>query len=310
MPMACIGSTWPRPWVARALEDSARMDWRMWDWLNRWRHSGASPRLAHNAVEGALGRWRGASIPDDLWLGLLARYPFLRGDGAQQEQVLREMCMRFLRSKEFHGAGGLEITDPMALAIAAQACLPVLALGLHWYDDFVGIVVHPGEVLARREVADEAGVVHRYSEVLVGEAMHQGPVMLSWHDVQQAGADGEHPYNVVIHEFAHKLDLRDGAADGCPPLPAGFLGTGSAAAARRVWFAALNPEYETFRENVTIAERFSGTPTWLDPYAATSIDEFFAVACEAYFVDRARFKAEHARLMPLFDGFFGNALSA
>jgi Mlc titration factor MtfA (ptsG expression regulator) len=282
----------------------------MWRWLNRWRHAGTGPQQPHIAAASALGRWRGTPIPDALWLDLLARYPFLQGDTRQQEQALRQLCLRFLRTKEFHGAGGLEITDAMALTIAAQACLPVLALGLHWYDDFVGIVVHPGEVLARREVADEAGVVHYYNEVLVGEAMHQGPVMLSWHDVQQAGVDGEHPYNVVIHEFAHKLDLRDGAADGCPPLPAGFLGTSSVAAARHAWFAALKPEYKAFRESATIAERFSGTPTWLDPYAATSIDEFFAVACEAYFVDRGRFRAEHARLMPLFDGFFGGALSA
>ncbi len=261
----------------------------MWSWFNRW---GATP------------------IPEASWLDLLVRYPFLRRDNPQQEHALRQLCMRFLRSKEFHGAGGLDITDEMALAISAQACLPVLALGLHWYDDFVGIVVHPGEVIAKREVADAAGVVHRYSEVLAGEAMHQGPVMLSWHDVQQAGAHADRPYNVVIHEFAHKLDMRDGAADGCPPLPAGFLGTKSGAAARNLWFAAFNPEYQDFCERATIAERFSGAPTWLDPYAATSIDEFFAVACEAYFVDRSRFKVEHPRLMPPLDAFFCSVVNA
>lgn len=276
----------------------------MWNWLNRWWRADAHPPAAHGPALAPLHRGRGTPIPDALWQALLARYPFLLAHAAPREADLRHLCMGFLDQKRFHGAGGLQITDELALAIAAQACLPVLSLGLHWYDDFVGIVVHAGEVLARRTMADEAGVVHHYDEVLAGEAMDQGPIMLSWHDVQQAGTDAERPYNVVIHEFAHKLDMRDGAADGCPPLPAGFFGSSSAAQARQFWFAALQPEYEDFRERATIAERFSGAPTWLDPYGAESIDEFFAVACEAYFVDRKRFETEHPRLTPLFRGFF------
>ena len=267
----------------------------MWRWLQALRGRIAEPGYGHGL---------GKPIPDALWRATLRRYPFLLDQRAQDEARLRGLCMQFLGEKEFHGASGLNISDEIALAIAAQACLPVLRLGLAWYDDFVGIVVHPGEVLASREVTDEAGVIHRYKEALAGEAMHQGPVMLSWQDVQQAGQDAERPYNVVIHEFAHKLDLRDGAPDGCPPLPANFMGAKSAKQARQAWLAVLQAEYEAFRERTTIAERFSGAPTWLDPYAASAIDEFFAVACEAYFVDRKRFAAEHPSLLPLFDAFF------
>ena len=129
------------------------------------------------------------------------------------------MAARFLADKEFHGANGMAITDTVAVAIAAQAVLPVLHLGLGWYDDFVGIVVHPDEVLARRTVHDETGVVHHYEEVLAGEAMDGGPVMLNWRDVEGAGATADQGYNVVIHEFVHKIDMRDGTPDGCPPLP-------------------------------------------------------------------------------------------
>ena len=74
----------------------------------------------------------------------------------------------------------------MAVAIAAQACLPVLRLGLRPYDGFVGIVVHPDEVQVRREFVDDDGVVHEYDDVLAGEAMEGGPVMLSWRDVSGA----------------------------------------------------------------------------------------------------------------------------
>ena len=158
-------------------------------------------------------------IPQALWLEALARYPFISALPAGELARLRALAGEFLGTKQFHGAKGFAITDEVALAIAVQAVLPVLHLGLHWYDDFVGIVVHQDEVLARRTVQDDAGVVHHYREELAGEAMDGGPVMVNWHDVDRAGSTAERGYNVVIHEFAHKIDMRDGAPDGCPPLP-------------------------------------------------------------------------------------------
>jgi Mlc titration factor MtfA (ptsG expression regulator) len=242
-----------------------------------------------------------APIPDALWQQVLADFPFLAERPPQELARLRALAGRFLREKEFHGQG-LAITDTMALSIAAQAVLPVLHLGLHWYDDFVGIVVHPGQVVARRSQMDEAGVVHDWEEALAGEAMDQGPVMLSWEDVREAGPRAAEGYNVVIHEFVHKIDMRDGAPDGCPPLPS--------RAARKAWLDVLEAEYAAFREQVVVAERFGGEPTWLDPYAAEGPDEFFAVACEAYFVNPTRFTQTFPRLRGLFDSFFLVSASA
>lgn len=243
-------------------------------------------------------RRRGApALPDALWDATLARYPFLADRPPADRQRLRELAAAFLAEKEFHGAGGLAITDEIALAIAAQAVLPVLHLGLAWYDDFVTVVVHPDEVLARRSTMDETGVVHDWDEVLAGEAMEGGPVMLNWRDVAQAGTSAATGFNVVIHEFVHKIDLRDGAPDGCPPLPS--------REARREWLGAMERSYQRFREDVIKAERFGAEPPWLDPYGATAIDEFFAVACEAYFVNRSRFAQDFQELAVLFDGFYG-----
>ncbi len=249
---------------------------------------------------------QGRKIPDALWDRSMADHPFLAALPAVDLQRLRELSGSFLEQKEFHGAHGLTITDEMAMAVAVQACLPVLHLdgGLTWYDDFVGIVIQPGEVVAQREVMDDDGVVHHYDEVLSGEAMDLGPIMLSWQDVAGAGASAEAGYNVVIHEFVHKIDMRDGAPDGCPPLPSGFMGSGSMREAREKWFALLQPAYDDFREKVIIAERFSGEQPWLDPYGAESIDEFFAVACEGYFVNREQFTRDFAPLVALFDAFF------
>lgn len=247
----------------------------MWDWLRRR---------------------RAPAIPDDLWRRTLARYPFLAQRDAQEVERLRTLSAEFLAVKEFQGAGGLVISDEIALAIAAQAVLPVLHLGLGWYGGFVGIVVHPDEVVARRIMMDETGVVHDWDEVLAGEAMEGGPVMLNWRDVAQAGASAETGFNVVIHEFVHKIDMRDGASDGCPPLPS--------LQARRHWLEVMQRAYQRFREEVIKAERFGEEEPWLDAYGATAIDEFFPVACEAYFVNRARFTREFPELTELFDGFY------
>lgn len=258
-------------------------------------------------------RRAGPAIPDALWVATLADYPFLADRPAAAVSALRQLSQDFLRQKEFFGADGLVITDAMAVAIAAQACLPVLHLRhggapLDWYSDFVGIVVHPGEVVARREFTDDDGVVHHYDEVLSGEAMHRGPVMLSWSDVARSGATAREGYNVVVHEFAHKIDMRDGRDDGCPPLPPGLRGHASVAAARKAWRHDWQRAFERFREQHIVAERFGGALPWLDAYGAESLTEFFAVACEGYFVNRSRFATDFPDLMPWLDAFFTPAL--
>lgn len=231
------------------------------------------------------------AIPDDLWKRTLVRYPFLQRRNPQDATELRRLTSLFLDRKEFSAAGSLRLTDAMVVAVAAQAVLPVLRLGLARYDGFVGIVLHAGAVLARREVADAGGVVHTYEEELSGEAMDGGPVMLSWHDVRGAGHTAAAGYNVVIHEFAHVLDLASGHADGMPVLPNHL----SAQEWRETW----TPEFERFAGRVE-AEAI----TVLDPYGATAPEEFFAVASEAFFVQPVAMRTEHESLYDLLVRFY------
>lgn len=239
-------------------------------------------------------------IPDALWRRTLKRFPFLPAQGSQDEQALRRMSSLFLDRKEFTGAQGLSVTDDMALAIAAQACLPVLHLGLQRYDSFIGIVVQPGAVRTRRSHMDDQGIVHEYEDELSGEAVPGGPVMLSWRDVRSAGPKAQAAYNVVIHEFAHVLDLADGVADGVPLLPPTL--------SPKAWQWTLQQEFEAFCERVDVLEdatdEIHATGTALDPYGATAIDEFFAVATEAFFVAPQPMQREHPALYALFTRFY------
>lgn len=266
--------------------------------------------------------WRHApQTPDALWNSVVQRHPFLNSLSATEQGGLRQLSHHFLLEKEFHGAHDLQISDGMALTIAAQACLPLLHMGapsgrprshplqvLDWYDDFVGIVIQPGAALARRRQADAAGIVHQFEEALAGEAMDRGPVMLSWEDVASAPQTIDSGHNLVIHEFVHKIDMRGMQAgavpDGAPALSGRLWGKGSDAKAREHWRATMSEAYDRFREQLAMAERFGGERPWLDPYAATDPAEFFSVTCEAYFVNRPRFEQWFPTLALLYDGFF------
>ena len=234
-------------------------------------------------------------IPADLWKRTLVRYPFLRRHLEADNAELKRLTSLFLDRKEFNAAGGLRPSDAMVVAIAAQAALPVLRLGLDRYDGFVGIVVHAGQVVARREVAGDDGLVHAYEEVLAGEAMEGGPVMLSWQDVRAAGPMAAHGYNVVIHEFAHVLDMADGLADGVPVLPTGLP--------REQWCSTLHGAYEDFVRAVDAFEA-GGPQTLLDPYGATAPEEFFAVVSEAFFVSPSLLMQTYPALYALLQRFY------
>lgn len=210
-----------------------------------------------------------AAIPDALWNGVVDDVPALARLDESAMRRLRALSLLFLHEKRFEPAGGLELGEAMCVRIAALACLPILELGLDCYDGFVSVVVYPGQFMVRdREEIDEAGVVHTGDDVLSGEAWEHGPVVLGWDDVEASGR-GE-GYNVVAHEFAHKLDFLEGAVNGLPPLHRGM----SAAQ----WTGVFQDAYDDLCARV---ER--GEQPWLDPYATESPAEFFAVCTEMFF---------------------------
>lgn len=219
------------------------------------------------------GRWRRSRIlkthpiDDGLWAQTLGRYRFLQGLSEAEMERLKDRVVLFLHSKEIHGAGNLQLDDAMRLSLAVQACILILNLPEDWYDGWVEVIVYPDDFMPDVEWQDEYGVVHAGKEIRSGEAWLHGPVVLSWADVGEDHADG---INVVIHEFAHKLDMLNGDADGYPPLHQGMR--------RQAWTQAFTYAYEDFCQRV---DRGDETP--IDPYAAESPGEFFAVMSEVFF---------------------------
>ncbi len=248
-------------------------------------------------------------IADELWCATLADLPFLSYLNDDERARLRDMALLFLTEKEMHGAAGLVLSEAIRLSIAVQACLPILNLGLDYYRGWVGVIVYPGEFEVAREEMDEAGVVHQWQDALSGEAWPGGPVVLSWEDVRFA--EDHHPggYNVVIHEFAHKLDmLHKGDADGYP-APHRDMD-------RTLWYETLQQSYAHFCEAVERgAARQPDLPDappldeWgrvlpFDLYAAEHPAEFYAVMSEEFFTRPSTLKLCYPELYDAFTRFY------
>lgn len=232
-----------------------------------------------------------AAIPDDLWEGACASLPFLARYSAEEIARLRDLCVLFLDAKSVVGAAGHEVTALQRVVIALQACVPVLNLDLSLYDGFENVVVYPDEFVPGWEWEDEAGVVHRNDEPLAGEAMPGGPVVLSWPDVEASANWSEAQMNLVIHEFAHKIDMWDGDANGFPPLPDD--------AARKAWGDVMRKAYANFCRRVD-----RGQDTKIDPYAAESPGEFFAVLSEVFFAEPKLLRRQYPDVYRAFAGFY------
>ena len=206
----------------------------------------------------------GARAALDEGLPFLARLPALRRDR------LHGLVARFLADKTITPLHGLELDERQRLQLAGLACLPLLEFGPGGLHGWHQVLVYPGAFRVHRHHHDEdTGVVAEWVDELAGEAWEQGPLVLSWDDVQADLAEPEAGFQLVVHEMAHKLDALDGAMDGTPPLPAAW---------QREWARDFQAAYEAF-----VARVDSGEDTPIDAYAAEAPEEFFAVTSEYHF---------------------------
>jgi Mlc titration factor MtfA (ptsG expression regulator) len=245
----------------------------------------------------AYRRWRERRIlrtqviPEGLWRESLESLPFLAMYTDTELARMREKVVLFLSAKSIVGARGHRVTPRQRVVIALQACVLVLNLDLMYYDGWESVIVYPDEFVPGWEWEDEAGVVHTNDEPMAGEAIEGGPVVLSWADVEASQDWNAAGMNLAIHEFAHKLDMRNGVANGCPPLPPEM--------APHIWKRTMLTAYEDFRRRVDRGDR-----TAIDPYAAESPGEFFAVLSEVFFVEPQLLRHEYKAVYQQFASFY------
>jgi Mlc titration factor MtfA (ptsG expression regulator) len=197
----------------------------------------------------------------------------------------------FLAEKYFEGCGGLVLTDEIKVTIAAQACILLLHRDTDYYPRLVTILVYPHAYSASTVEPIGAGVVQEREEIRLGEAWKSGVVVLSWDEVHNRAKETRDGQNLVLHEFAHQLDMEDGAADGTPPL--------TRRSQHIAWATVMGQEYERLQR-----DNFLGRNTVLDKYGASDPAEFFAVATECFFETPGPLKRKHPELYRELKSFY------
>jgi Mlc titration factor MtfA (ptsG expression regulator) len=211
-------------------------------------------------------------IPRAVWESLMREADIFGGLSAVERAHLRVLTTMFLHRKDINGVQGLTVSPGMAVVVAAQACLLILKLGLDYYDGWVEVVIYPGAFRVVRDSTDAIGLVSRQDRILSGESWSRGPLILSWDDVAADLTASDPGHNVVVHEFAHKLDMQDGSANGMPPLHPGMV--------RQQWTTAFSDAFARLQQQLELHHRPD-----INAYGATAPAEFFAVASEYFFAD-------------------------
>ncbi|MEO6518224.1 MAG: M90 family metallopeptidase [Pseudoxanthomonas sp.] len=237
------------------------------------------------------------TAPDaGVWAEVRRATPFLNTLDPQQDARLQRLAAQFLQEKTITPLAGLLLDAQDRVQLAALCCLPLLEFGASGLRGWSQMLVYPDAFRVQRSHVDAAGVLHEYEDELIGESWGAGPLILSWADVQADLADPNAGFCVAVHEMAHKLDALDGAMDGTPPLPRAW---------QRLWAADFQRSFDGFCARV---ER--GEVTAVDPYAAESPEEFFAVTSELHFSAPALLQGELPAVAVHLQRFYGPAAAA
>ena len=222
------------------------------------------------------------------------RFGHYRALDEEEQHHLEQMVQVFVAEKRFEGLGGLEMTNEVRVLIAAQACMLILGLSHDLYRKVDSILVYPSTVIRPEPLFGDRhalGELDPEEMPLAGEAHIGGPVILAWDAIKHGAVHPDDGLNVVYHEFAHKLDMLDGAADGVPPL--------DSRAQYQTWSEVCQREYEFL---IRRADR--GLKSFLDDYGATHPAEFFAVATEFFFEKSVEMKRRRPKLYDVLQGFY------
>lgn len=223
------------------------------------------------------------------WLDYLDEWaPFYRHLAPDDQQKLRDDIRLFIAERYWEGCNGLSVTDEMRVAIAAYACLLVLRQSVDTYHKLQTILIYPEQYLAMKSTfprSENEAVGWRH-----GESWSHGAVILTWDEIVD-NIQGNEGGNLVIHEFAHQLDMHDQFADGVPQL--------GSEAQYHAWQQTMDDEFRQLNEDAD-----AGRPALLDFYGTKDQAEFFAVCTECFFMRSKPMSIRHPRLYEMLAEYY------
>lgn len=224
------------------------------------------------------------------WDGYLDQIAHVRLLAAEQRTKLRDLTRVFVAEKEWEGCRGVELTEEMQVMVAGLACLLLLGFEDFYFDNVYSILLYPEGFIAREQRGLGGEFYLEGESERIGEAHYRGAVILAWNEVQiDAEAVGQGS-NLVVHEFAHQLDMLNGHVDGVPLLSREL---------QPRWEKIMKREFARLERQ---ADR--GRDTLIDPYGATDPAEFFAVVSECFFDLPAELRSERPELYELLRDYY------
>lgn len=231
-------------------------------------------------------------MPESWRTTLLTHCRHYRELEPEMRSSLEEKARVLVEETNWEGCGGLDLDEQMIILIAANACLLVLHNNASLFEHVPAVLVYPSGVVIP-DASREGGLVSEGMPIS-GQATFRGPIIISFSDALKGSRSG-HTRNVVLHEFAHALDMLDGVTDGTPPMSRD---------SRDRWSRVFQDEFEKLTTALHAGQR-----TMIDPYAATNPAEFFAVVTEHFFEQSAHLHHSHPALWRCLKEYYGYTFS-
>ncbi|MBI1185016.1 peptidase [bacterium] len=215
-----------------------------------------------------------------------AKVHFYHHLSPEQKNTFERDVQRFLQRIRITGVEtDIDITDK--LLVASGAVIPILSFPNWEYQNLTEVLIYP-DLFSKDFDTQGDG---RYVSGMVGTGVMEGKMILSKKSLHLGFDNNTDKKNVAIHEFIHLIDKADGLIDGVPSL-------------------LVNREFalpwmELMRQ--TIKQMGNGKSD-INPYGATSIEEFFPVVSEYFFERPKLFKKKHPELFKQMDAIFKTGL--
>lgn len=210
-----------------------------------------------------------------VYKAILERYiPFYQALNNADKLLFEQKVIGFLEGITIEGVG-TAIEDIDRVMIASSAVIPIFRLDNWRYSNLTNVILYPDTFDAEFQFEGEG----RNILGMVGSGYMNGQMILSRAALTKGFSRSAGKENTAIHEFVHLLDKSDGATDGIPEnlLAHDYV---------LPWLKMIHHEIHKIEE---------GTSD-INPYAATSEAEFFAVAAEYFFQKPEELKHKHPEL--------------
>ncbi len=203
---------------------------------------------------------------------------------------LMDVAERLVNRVSWEASRGFSLDNNIRGTVAGHAALLALGLPEPVFKNVSAIVVHPATITIRGPRSGLIpGTVDAHPLPVLGHTTAHGPVFIAWDDALQQATHPDQGHNVILHEFAHKLDAEDGTLDGTPRL--------SDRVERQRWIEVCDTEYRSLR--------LGNGSALLSDYAGTNPSEFFAVTTEIFFRRGPELAEDRPDLYHVFRRFYG-----